>query len=305
MSGTLGNVQTFQATVPLSVQFESSTDSIRMTAVSISGQPVALNLQGLPLPPVIQTSFKADKGLPDGLELMSLIEVNESIVCPDHSQLEYYILHPEPQIVYIPNFVTPEEISHLIEVTKDSFTPASVYRNGVTDVDSGHRKSENAWPPRDEVLQCIEQRARRLQQLDSGLEVEPISVQRYHVDGFFTYHYDQFAAPPNRRNRRSTFNVFLEGDCTGGGTHFPRIPRPTDPNWCQYIDCESTEPGTIFKPIAGAAVFWLNTRDNGTGYDETLHAGMPVKSGRKIGMNIWFWKDFRKYFDSAKDVNTQ
>lgn len=97
--------------------------------------------------------------------------------------------------------------------------------------------------------------------------------------------------PPNRMNRLSAFNVFLQGDCTGGGTYFPWIPRPKHPNWCQYIDCESTETGTLFKPIAGAAVFWVNTKEDGTGFMETLHAGMPVESGTKVGMNIWSWEN--------------
>lgn len=71
--------------------------------------------------------------------------------------------------------------------------------------------------------------------------------------------------------------VFLKGDCTGGGTHFPWIPRPEHPNWCQYIDCETIDTGTVFKSIAGAAVFWVNTREDGTGFSETLHAGLPEK----------------------------
>jgi prolyl 4-hydroxylase len=37
-------------------------------------------------------------------------------------------------------------------------------------------------------------------------------------------------------------------------------------------------------------VFWVNTRKDGTGYPEVMHAGMPVESGTKIGMNIWSWK---------------
>lgn len=123
--------------------------------------------------------------------------------------------------------------------------------------------------------------------------MEPLSLQRYHKNGFFSYHHDQFDSPPNRLNRYSTYNVFLQGDCTGGGTHFPLIERPEESAWCDYIDCESTEPGVIFKPIAGSAVYWVNIQKNGRGYRETMHAGMPVISGTKIGMNIWSWKDTR------------
>ncbi|KAJ5526488.1 Prolyl 4-hydroxylase alpha subunit [Penicillium frequentans] len=206
-----------------------------------------------------------------------------------------YILHERPYILYIPNFVSPKEIAHLVNATKDSFTHSYVYRNGVSEADNNYRKSENAWPFRDDIIQCLEQRAIHFQNWQSNLLLEPLSLQRYYKGGFFSYHHDYFHSPPKRLNRYSTFNVFLQANCTGGGTHFPHIPRPTNITWCQYIDCEASEPGVIFKPIAGSAVFWINMRNNGSGFEETLHAGMPVISGTKIGMNIWSWEDIRGY----------
>ncbi len=99
--------------------------------------------------------------------------------------------------------------------------------------------------------------------------------------------------------------VYLEANCTGGGTHFPRLQRPSGDEWCKFIECEpeeealvsseqrnndaSLKEGVIFKPIAGNAVFWENMRSDGTGYLESWHAGLPVKSGVKIGLNIWSW----------------
>lgn len=47
--------------------------------------------------------------------------------------------------------------------------------------------------------------------------------------------------------------------------------------------------GIIFKPIAGNAIFWENMRRDGSGYWESWHAGLPVESGVKIGLNIWSW----------------
>ena len=43
----------------------------------------------------------------------------------------------------------------------------------------------------------------------------------------------------------------------------------------------------MFKPRAGNAVYWENFRADGTGYDETWHAGLPVTKGVKVGLNIW------------------
>lgn len=88
--------------------------------------------------------------------------------------------------------------------------------------------------------------------------------------------------------------VYLEADCTGGGTNFPRLKMPADKKWCEFIECggdgEGLEyEGVTFKPITGNAVFWENLRADGSGYRETWHAGLPVLSGTKVGLNIWSW----------------
>src|SRR6186713_2205397 len=87
--------------------------------------------------------------------------------------------------------------------------------------------------------------------------------------------------------RVSSFMVYLEANCTGGGTNFPRLERPKDRNWCRFIECreegegngtgQQSVEGVTFKPIKGNAVFWENLRNDGTGYKESWHAGLPVK----------------------------
>jgi prolyl 4-hydroxylase len=42
-----------------------------------------------------------------------------------------------------------------------------------------------------------------------------------------------------------------------------------------------------FRPIPGNAVFWQNLHGDGTGDRRTLHAGLPLTRGMKLGMNIW------------------
>lgn len=82
--------------------------------------------------------------------------------------------------------------------------------------------------------------------------------------------------------------VYLRDTCEGGGTHFPRLQRPMGEKWCDVIECGPGE-GVTFKPKKGTAVFWMNFDEDGRGYKETIHAGMPVTSGQKIGLNIWSW----------------
>lgn len=43
----------------------------------------------------------------------------------------------------------------------------------------------------------------------------------------------------------------------------------------------------LFKPKRGKAVLWKNMHMNGTGDSRVRHASLPVKSGRKIGMNLF------------------
>jgi prolyl 4-hydroxylase len=109
--------------------------------------------------------------------------------------------------------------------------------------------------------------------------------------------------------------VFLEAseDLVGGGTNFLRLRRGDEngvwgKTWCAYIECgkngigkederKSGEDGNVgerigvtFKAIAGNAIFWENFDvEEGVGYEESYHAGMPVKTGTKIGLNIWSW----------------
>ena len=102
--------------------------------------------------------------------------------------------------------------------------------------------------------------------------------------------------------------VWLEDSCEGGGTHFPRLSAPEEKAWCKFIECDEGQrtekekgkggdeekeeeegKGITFKPMRGNAVYWENMRRDGRGWEESWHAGLPVRSGRKIGLSIWSW----------------
>lgn len=152
------------------------------------------------------------------------------------------------------------------------------------------RTSSSAKLERDLVVRRVEDRALEFQGWRSSVHVQASMVQRYDVGGHFEHHYDWVMAKNMTGNRASTFMIYLDGNCTGGGTNFPRLQVPTDDKWCAFIDCD--EPyvnGVTFKPIAGNAIFWENLHPNGSGHEDTWHAGLPVTSGSKTGLNIWSW----------------
>jgi prolyl 4-hydroxylase len=87
--------------------------------------------------------------------------------------------------------------------------------------------------------------------------------------------------------------VYVDAECEGGGTEFPRIRMPDvrKGRWCEFLECDgvAAKMGITFKAITGNAVFWQNLDSHGRGYEETYHAGLPVLSGYKVGLNIWSW----------------
>jgi prolyl 4-hydroxylase len=132
-----------------------------------------------------------------------------------------------------------------------------------------------------------------------------LQLVSYTQNQSYHFHTDWFtnpsqAGPEVGYNRRSSFFAYVDvkEGTTGGGTNFPLLDAPklspSGDKWCEFIDCdEPYERGVTFRPIAGNAVFWVNMIDDGTGRgnmvgdERVLHAGLPVTSGGKLGMNIW------------------
>ncbi len=144
----------------------------------------------------------------------------------------------------------------------------------------------------DTVIQRIEKRAREFPFYSNVGSFLPPTVQNYAVSAEYKHHFDWFDDPRVwRGNVASTFFVYIHANCTGGGTQFPLIDLPDDETWCEFVDCDRPlHEGVTFRPILGNAVYFENLRADDTGHPSTYHAGMPVTSGRKMGMNLWTWK---------------
>lgn len=129
-------------------------------------------------------------------------------------------------------------------------------------------------------------------------DLEPLQLVKYEGGERFRLHQDWHEpsqddvydpADPTTRphNRLMTSFFYLEDNCTGGETYFPDLSGVTaDADGDKFSRTESGQ-GLLVKPKRGSAMFWMNIFMNGTGDPRLLHASLPVKSGRKIGMNLF------------------
>ncbi|KAK4500960.1 hypothetical protein PRZ48_006766 [Zasmidium cellare] len=211
------------------------------------------------------------------------------------------LLSRDPLVIYIEDFVSEAEMDYLLDLHDRFSEPAKVYpTNGEPYVDKDKRFSNLTFIDRaDAVVQGIGARALEFQGSRPNVTLEDPYVQRYGPGGHFMNHYDWIgdeSAAARGSNRLSTFLIYLESDCTEGGTRFPRIPPPGlswNGKWCERIECEddlsvgADRGGTTIRPIRGNAVFWMNLDRDLKGDTGTLHRGMPVGTGAKTVMNLF------------------
>ncbi|KAI5868062.1 hypothetical protein GGS23DRAFT_9485 [Durotheca rogersii] len=257
--------------------------------------------------------------------LLAMDAANETD-CPPHTYTVHF-LSKAPIVVYIENFLSADERAHLLEISEPLFEPSTVtHDGGSTERDATVRDSEVAVVPRTAEVRCIEARARGFQGWRADLWLERLRVQRYRGPAQHYAHHFDWGSGRRGWGRASSFMawVYADGDgaglgageVEGGGTEFPLLPwSAPDEKWCRWVECppsgetgegqeetaggkrgtggdgERPRVGVTFKPVSGNAVYWENFRPDGTGrgWDETWHAGLPVRKGTKVGLNIWSW----------------
>ena len=179
---------------------------------------------------------------------------------------------------------------------KDTFSHSGVASSGGGKAIHSVRSSQSTNVPRDAVVRCIEDRALLFQGFDVPRSyLEPLQLVKYGPGERYHFHTDWFTDPMNAvasvgGNRASSFfaYVYVANGTTGGGTNFPFLDAPRDERWCAILDCDELwDNGVTFRPIEGNAIYWENLLPGGAGDPTTLHAGLGVTSGGKIGMNIW------------------
>lgn len=218
--------------------------------------------------------------------------------CPPHPYTVHIFSH-DPLVIYIENFISASETKHLQHISAGKFTSSQVADSSGQQQLANTRTSQSTSLASDDVVRCIEQRALDFQGFDTKREsLEPLQLVAYSHAQEYHSHTDWFTSDAQTTaefggNRLSSFftYVHVSDDIVGGGTQFPQLDAPADERWCAYVDCDAeVEEGVTFRPIQGNAVFWRNLKKGPGGYEgdrRTVHAGLPVQKGTKLGMNVW------------------
>lgn len=179
----------------------------------------------------------------------------------------------------------------MLSTSQHLFQPSEVRGPNGEWIVSPHRTSSTAYLPKDDpVARCISERAAEFQGYESIDDVDRLQITSYVQSQEAKRHYDWSGGLEKGEplDCKTTFFATLDADCENCGTNFPRIRfdgARLDRRWCRLVDCNSTSLTVL--PTLGSAVFWRNLHTNGSGDVRTLHAGLPLSRGKKIGLNIW------------------
>ncbi|KAF2994261.1 hypothetical protein E8E13_002050 [Curvularia kusanoi] len=233
------------------------------------------------------------------LYLVSATTASRNTTCPLHHYTTH-IFSADPLVIYIPNFITPEESAHLQSISAGKFRSSQIADNQGQQQLANTRTSQSTSLESDEIVKCIEQRALDFQGFDTPREsLEPLQLVKYGESQEFHSHTDWFTSDAQTTeeyggNRLSSFFVYVSAseDIIGGGTQFPLLDAPKSEQWCKWVNCDADmEDGAVFRPLPGNAVFWRDLKGDGkkgyVGDGRVIHAGLPVQRGKKLGMNIW------------------
>lgn len=191
------------------------------------------------------------------------------------------------EIFTIPQFLTNEECDHIVNLTQQGSTRSSVAGTGNQSIkyDEGRTSSTAVLTDNDPVVASVNKKMYD----ELGIEPqfsEPTQGQIYEVGQEFRHHQDAFGKEAYHNHclssgqRTWTFMIYLNDVEEGGETDFPTIQK-------------------TFLPTKGTAVVWKNSNGTGTENPAALHAGLPVKKGKKVIITKWFRENV---FNSSEDA---
>jgi 2OG-Fe(II) oxygenase superfamily len=220
-------------------------------------------------------------------------------------------VHASPNIYIIENFLSTAELQYLHHIAEStnrfqrSYVDAVPSESSPTGADNGaldsrkttshydtsHRTSTfvSFAPHQDAKCAGIETKAAELLGCWSSANgvIEPLQLVRYRKGQFFGAHHDlgdynaethSVDLPPKSifaKRRIVTLFCYLNSVPEGGATHFPSLTTGNG-------SCELR-----IEPVPGRAVLFANITGDGQPDPRTIHAGEPVETGIKYGLNIW------------------
>jgi prolyl 4-hydroxylase len=181
---------------------------------------------------------------------------------------------PKLQQFIIPRWLDAGVCAALVDQIDASVRPSTIADpNG----DDNFRTSETCDLNHDDaVVRALDDRLAALTGIDPAFG-EPLQGQRYDVGQQFKGHtdyfepggldYDRYCAVSGQRTW--TLMIYLNVPNAGGATRF-------------------LSTGKIHQPELGKLLAWNNVGADGLPNPETMHAGMPVRSGRKYVITKWY-----------------
>lgn len=191
------------------------------------------------------------------------------------------------EIFTIPQFLTNEECDQIVALTEKGSARSSVAGTGAEAIkyDEGRTSSTAVLLETDPIVATVNNRM----YTELGIEgkfSEPTQGQIYEVGQEFRHHQDAFGKEAYHNHclssgqRTWTFMIYLNDVEEGGETDFPTLQK-------------------TFQPTKGTAVVWKNSNGTGTENSAALHAGLPVKRGKKVIITKWFRENV---FNSSEDA---
>lgn len=176
-------------------------------------------------------------------------------------------------VTEIDDFLSPEECDNLISLASTTFDEVGVLGESV----EGYRVASGAWlEEKDgEVPLKYMELVSEITKLPK-VNMESIHVVKYGIGEEYKDHHDFFHPGESYYEdelsrggqRLKTALVYLNDEFEGGETNFPNL-------------------NIMVKPKKGKLVLWDNINEDGSLDYDSLHAGLPVKSGYKYIAVIW------------------
>jgi prolyl 4-hydroxylase len=184
--------------------------------------------------------------------------------------------------VIINNFITNEQNLNILEYAKTKFHPSVVGGGLSNKVDNLVRNSETAWVPKthpiaNEIIMKV------CRQNNYPFEnAEDLQVVKYEKGDYYREHHDSFplydpAFLSQGGHRVLTTLIYLNDDFEDGETRFVNLDKNIKPRKNSAI---------VFHPLDA---------ENKRCHPNALHAGLPIKSGKKYIANIWIREEQFNY----------